>query len=631
MIRLWQLILADALLTLLSITVGLMLRLEIVYVGYFLEEIWPYILFAVLLRPIVFYLTGVYKRIWRYATTKDYLHFVLALFAGSIIIAAGTLVWLFPRWMLTFPRSLLAIETILSLIFLGGLRISLKLFEHFPGDVDWKSVNLPVPKRTLIVGAGAAGAQMLKEFLENPHLGYYPVALLDDDPEKIDRKVAGLRVYGPLVRLSEVVLQHNIEAVIIAMPSAPSQTVESLQGVCQHLDVGCAKMPSLSSFLDERTPDGGSAFRVPMAMPDITGQEIQAVVRVIQSRNLSIGSQVRALEHLAAEQAGVKFAVSASNGTSALHMCIIAADIGPGDEVITTPFSFVASANCILYQHATPVFADIDSQTLNISPERIEAAITERTKAIIPVHVFGQPAEMDAILDIAERHNLLVIEDAAEAIGAEYRGRKAGTIGKAGVFAFYPNKQMTTGEGAVLVTNDEEWAWLFRSLRNQGRDQFDEWLNHSRLGYNYRMSELNAAVGVVQVQRLDDLLKRRNEVAKRYNAIIAKIDGVSPLTIAPTTTRMSWFVYPARFDEDINRNIVMQKLAEMGIPARPYFSPIHLQPFYQKQFNFAVGDFPAAEAAGNSILALPFYTNMNTDEIEIVCSALQEAIKDARR
>ncbi len=237
-----------------------------------------------------------------------------------------------------------------------------------------------------------------------------------------------------------------------------------------------------------------------MSLPQITGEEIHSVIRVMQSRNLSIGAQTIAFEKSAAEIAGAAYAVAVTNGTAGLHLCMIAAGIGPDDEVITSPFSFIASSNCILYERATPVFVDIDPETLNIDPRKIERAITSRTRAIIPVHVFGQPADMDPILDIAKRHNLLVIEDACEAIGAEYKGRRVGALGKAGVFAFYPNKQATSGEGAVLVTNDEEWANLFRSLRNQGRDQFDEWLMHSRLGYNYRLSELNAAVGMVQTE-----------------------------------------------------------------------------------------------------------------------------------
>jgi perosamine synthetase len=287
----------------------------------------------------------------------------------------------------------------------------------------------------------------------------------------------------------------------------------------------------------------------------------------------------------------------------------------------------VASSNCILFQQGTPVFADIDPVTLNLDPQKVEAAITERTKAIIPVHIFGQPADMDPILEIGRRHNLIVVEDAAEAVGAEYKGRRVGSLGQAGVFAFYPNKQMTSGEGAVIVTNDDEWANLFRSLRNQGRDVFNEWLDHSRLGFNYRMSELNAAVGVVQMRRLDELLEKRAMVAGKYNQFLSEFKQVKPLTIVPDTTRMSWFVYVVRFSPEIDRNLVMRQMAKRGIPTRPYFSPIHLQSFYQSQFGFKSGDFPQAEAAGTATLALPFHSNMNTDEIMVVIEALSSVIK----
>lgn len=366
-----------------------------------------------------------------------------------------------------------------------------------------------------------------------------------------------------------------------------------------------------------------------MAMPDITAGEIRAVVRVMQSRNLSIGSQTNILEDLAADVADAKYGVAVTNGTSGLHLCMIAAGIGPGDEVITSPFSFVASSNCALYQKATPIFVDIDPVTLNMDPTKLEDAITDRTKAVIPVHIFGQPAEMDPILEIAAHHNLTVVEDAAEAVGAEYKGRRVGALGKAGVFAFYPNKQMTSGEGAVLVTNDEEWANLFRSVRNQGRDVFNQWLVHARLGYNYRMSELNAAVGVVQMRRLEELLSKRSQVAEQYNQMILALEGVSPLTVVPSTTRMSWFVYVVRLTAGLDRNQIIQLLGRRGIPARPYFSPIHLQPFYREEFGFKPGDYPVAEAAGRSTLALPFHNNMNADEIKVVVDALSDAICEA--
>ena len=400
--------------------------------------------------------------------------------------------------------------------------------------------------------------------------------------------------------------------------------------MCHVAKVSSSVVPPLSEILGNSADSSFSKFRLPMSMPQITGEEIHAVVRVMQSRNLSIGAQTIAFEKSAAEVAGAAYAVAVTNGTSGLHMCMIAAGIGPGDEVITSPFSFVASANCILYEQGTPVFVDIDPQTLNLDPAKLEAAITPRTRAILPVHIFGQPADMDPILAIAKRHNLLVIEDACEAIGAEYKERPVGALGKAGVFAFYPNKQATAGEGAVLVTNDEEWAKLFRSLRNQGRDQFDEWLMHSRLGYNYRLSELNAAVGMVQLKRIDDLLRKRENVANEYVKGLSRIAGVSPLRLAATTTRMSWFVFPVRFSEDINRDLVLSQLAEKGIPSRPYFSSIHLQPFYRKRFGFNPGDFPVCEQAGNSFLALPFYTDMKPEEVALVCDSLAKVVDEVR-
>lgn len=621
MLRTWQIILIDIFLTLLSVIFGLILRLEIIYVGYFISAIWPFIIIALLLRPFIFWLTGIYRRIWRYATVRDLLSLALSILLGTVILSAITLVWLYPRHMVTFPRSLLGIEAVTSFVFLGGFRVGLRMFERFPGDIRWKLRDLPPAKRTLIVGAGSAGTQMMDELLKNPQIGLKPVAFLDDDANKIGRRIGGLPVSGPLINLSKVVTDQKIEEILIAIPSAPAQTIQNIKNICQDLGTPYSTMPSLTSVLDYSSASP-APYKVPMAMPDITAEEIQAVVRVMQSRNLSIGAQTATLEDMAATVADAEYGVAVTNGTSALHLCMIAAGVGEGDEVITSPYSFVASSNCVLFQRATPVFVDIDPVTLNMDPNKVEAAITERTRAIIPVHIFGQPADLDPIMEIARRHNLIVVEDAAEAVGAEYKGKRVGAIGRAGVFAFYPNKQMTTGEGAVIVTNDGDWANLFRSLRNQGRDVFDEWLRHSRLGFNYRMSELNAAVGVVQMRRLDELLRKREVVAENYNQMLSKLTGVLPLTVVPYTTRMSWFVYVVRFAPEIDRNLVMTQLGERGIPARPYFSPIHLQPFYQEQFGFKPGDFPEAEAAGNSTLALPFHSNMNLDEIKVVVDTL---------
>ncbi len=628
MLRTWQIIVLDMVLTLVSIIFGLMLRLEIIYVGYFLNAIWPFILITVLIRPLFFYIFGIYRRVWRYATARDYFSLGLSILVGTVILSVVTLIWLYPRYMITFPRSLLIIEAVTSLFFLGGLRVALKMFEHYPGDINWKLSDLPPSRRTLIVGAGAAGTQMMEELRNNPQIGLQPVAFLDDDPNKIRRRIGGLAVYGPLIQLSEVVSAQKVDEVLIAIPSAPAQTIQNLKNICQELEIPYSTMPSLTSVL-EYSSVSPSPYKVPMAMPDITAEEIRAVVRVMQSRNLSIGSQTNVLEELASDVANAEYGVTVTNGTSGLHLCMIAAGVGPGDEVITSPFSFVASANCALYQKATPVFVDIDPVTLNLDPSKLEAAITKRTKVIIPVHIFGQPADMDPILEIADRHNVTVVEDAAEAVGAEYKGKRVGALGKAGVFAFYPNKQMTSGEGAVLVTNDEEWANLFRSLRNQGRDVFNQWLEHARLGFNYRMSELNAAVGVIQMRRLEELLSKRTLIAEQYNQMLLDLDGVSPLTVVPSTTRMSWFVYVVRLAAEFERNQVIQLLGKRGIPARPYFSPIHLQPFYREEFGFKPRDFPVAEAAGHSTLALPFHNNMNKDEIKVVIDALAEAMREA--
>jgi perosamine synthetase len=631
-------ILADILLTLVSIIFGLMLRLEIFNPGnslfnYYFRSLWPFTVLAIIIRPAFLYFAGIYRRIWRYSTTRDFIMLTGSIAAGSIILFIVTKFVLTPSLIPVFPRSLYIMEGIISIMLLGGLRVLLKVSQRYPGDIDWKKTGIITNKRVLIVGAGNSGINIARELKSNPHLGLKPVAFLDDDPKKISMKTQGLHIFGPVIKLADIVREQNINEVILAMPSAPEQTIKNIQYICQDVSIVCTTLPSLSTFMENNEESGdlpSSSLKLPMSMPDITAEEIQAVVRVMQSRNLSIGSQTLEFEQLIAAQAKAKHAIAVTNGTSALHLCVVAAGIGFQDEVITTSFSFISSANCILFEKAKPVFVDIDPVSLNIDPQKIEAAITGRTKAILVVHVFGQPADMDPILEIAARHNLIVIEDACEAIGAEYKGRRVGAIGRAGAFAFYPNKQMTTGEGAALVTNDDEWAGLFRSLRNQGRDKFDGWLNHSRLGYNYRMSELNASVGVVQLKRLDELLRKRNEVAKQYNTMLSSLEDAMPLTIVPTTTRMSWFVYVVRFVLGIDRGRVINDLAATGIPARPYFTPIHLQPFYRERFGFKPGDFPEAEAAGQSIIALPFHTNMKVEEIELVRKALNDVLTRAK-
>lgn len=365
---------------------------------------------------------------------------------------------------------------------------------------------------------------------------------------------------------------------------------------------------------------------IPMSSPDITQAEIDAVNEVLQTRWFSFGPKIEQFEAGLASFVGIQHAVGVNSGTSGLHLAMIAAGVGEGDEVITPSFSFIASANCVLYERAKPVFVDIDPLTGNMDPNAFEAAITERTKAVVPVHVFGQPPDMDPILDVARRHNLYVIEDACEAIGAEYKGRAAGTMGDAAVFAFYPNKQMTTGEGGMVVTDRDDWNTLFRSLRNQGRDVFDGWLNHTRLGYNYRLDEMSAALGLAQLRRIDEILAKRAQVAAWYNEGIDPIDGIRKPYIAPTTTNMSWFVYVIRVEDGVSRNDLMAYLSEVGVPSRPYFTPIHLQPFYQ-QMGWKRGDLPETEQAGDTFLALPFSSVMTKDQVDYVCHQLRMGIE----
>jgi perosamine synthetase len=374
-------------------------------------------------------------------------------------------------------------------------------------------------------------------------------------------------------------------------------------------------------------------MKIPMSGPDITEAEILAVTDVLRSGTLSIGRELEHFETAMARYLGAAHCIGVNSGTSALHLAVIAAGIGAGDCAITTPFSFVASANCLLYEGARPVFVDVDPATGNISPSLVAAKADELTKsggvkALLPVHTFGQPADMDALNAVARTHGLHVIEDACEAIGAEYNGRQAGTLGDVAAFAFYPNKQMTTGEGGMLVTQRADWDALFRSLRNQGRDVFDAWLNHSRLGYNYRLDEMSAALGVTQLARLDDLLARRARVAGWYTSrLAAHQDLVAPPQIVTSTTRMSWFVYVVRLASEVDRERLMGELLERGIPSRPYFSPIHLQKFYRERFGYKPGDFPVAEDLGRRSLALPFSSVMTEEQVDYVCRHVVELVK----
>ncbi len=367
-------------------------------------------------------------------------------------------------------------------------------------------------------------------------------------------------------------------------------------------------------------------MHIPLSRPSIDDEDIAAVLEVLRSPSLSMGPKVHLFERAMAAHAGTTEAVAVNSGTSGLHLCLAAAAIGPGDEVVTTPFSFVASANCALYQGATPAFADIDPLTLNLDPDRVEARINDRTRALIPVDVFGQPAAIEDLSAIAERRGLALIQDACEAIGAERNGRRIGGQAKAAVFAFYPNKQMTTGEGGMIVTDDVGYAAILRSLRNQGRDDSGTWMNHVRLGYNYRLDEMSAALGITQLNRLDAILDRRARVAGWYNERLDSLEGARIPHIAPETTRMSWFVYVIRLEDRVDREGLMACLEEDGIPSRPYFVPIHLQPLYRERFGYRPGDFPVTEHVARTTLALPFFTDMTEDQVDYVCRRLRSRI-----
>jgi len=374
-------------------------------------------------------------------------------------------------------------------------------------------------------------------------------------------------------------------------------------------------------------------MQIPLSRPDIKKRDINAVLQVLRTPYLSIGPKVKEFEEKIAQYTGIRYVVAVNSGTSALHLIIRASGIKDGDEVITTPFSFISSANCILFERGKPVFVDIDPKTLNIDVKKIIKKLenlkkTEKLKqikAILAVDVFGQPAEWDKLQEISQKYELKLIEDSAEAIGSEYKGKKAGTFGEAGIFAFYPNKQITTGEGGVLLTNNENIAKLTRSMRNQGRGESGAWLNHERLGYNYRMDELSAALGCAQMERINEILDKRTKVAQMYNERLRGIEEIEIPYVASYVSKMSWFVYVIKLKSNIDRDKVVFYLRKNGIECKPYFTPIHLQPFYRKMFGYKEGDFPVTENVAKRTIALPFFNNLKEEEIDYVCEKLRSA------
>ncbi len=370
-------------------------------------------------------------------------------------------------------------------------------------------------------------------------------------------------------------------------------------------------------------------MRIPLSRPDIGTAEREAVSEVLASGRLSIGPRTDEFEAALARRCGVDHAVATSSGTAALHMAVRMLGLGPGDEVITTPFSFVASSNCLLYEGVRPTFVDVEPDTLNIDPTQISSATNERTRAILGVDVFGHPADWDALRGVADDHGLHLIEDSAEALGSRYSGRPAGGLGDIGTFGFYPNKQITTGEGGALVTSDAGLAQLAASLRNHGRGpDGDEWQEHKRLGYNYRLSEIACALGTVQLSRLDELMERRARVAARYDDRLEGIGGITR-PVVREDVELSWFVYVVQLTDGSlreDRDRIIAGLRARGIGCRNYFPPIHLQPHYMEELGYGPGRFPVAEAAAERTIALPFYAALSEREVDEVVDTLRELL-----
>jgi perosamine synthetase len=367
---------------------------------------------------------------------------------------------------------------------------------------------------------------------------------------------------------------------------------------------------------------------IPLSQPDITQLEIDAVTDVLSTSTLSIGPKIEEFERLCAKTAGRRHGIGVSSGTSGLHAAMVAAGISEGDEVITTPFSFVASANCILYVGAKPVFADIDPKTLNMDVEKAAAAITPRTKAIVAVEAFGNPGGMIELEQLAQKHELILIEDACEGFGGKFSNRMIGSFGRAGVFGFYPNKQITTGEGGMIVTDDDNFAAMCKSLRNQGRDGMN-WLAHARLGFNYRLSEINAALGVAQMKRLDEILDNRRRVAHHYmDRLMTNRHLILPTLL--DDTHMSWFVFVVRLSdlfEPADRDRIIHEMRAEGIGCSNYFPPIHLQPYMIEKLGTKPGDFPVCEYVSGRTLALPFFTRMTGKQVDRVCEILDDILE----
>jgi perosamine synthetase len=369
-----------------------------------------------------------------------------------------------------------------------------------------------------------------------------------------------------------------------------------------------------------------STRHVALSAPWIDDRDEELVLETLRSGQLSLGPRGPRFEELLAEAAGARYCAAVSSGTAGLHLCMRLAGIEPGDEVITSPYSFVASANCAIYEGAKPVFADIDPRTYNLDPDAVAAAVTSRTKAIVAVDIFGYPCELDPLLALCGHYGLRLVEDACEALGARYKGRPLGSHGHPAVFAFYPNKQVTTGEGGAVTTNDEDEYGLLVSLRNQGRLDTRSWLMHGRLGYNYRLDDISAALGIGQLEKLDRVLEARRAVAQRYGELLADVDVEKPLPDDDEHER-SWFVYVVKLPADVDRDGVIGRLAEHGVASAPYLPSVHLQDYMRERYGFREGMLPVSEDCSRRTLALPFHARLDPADQEYVVESLRAVLQ----
>ena len=369
---------------------------------------------------------------------------------------------------------------------------------------------------------------------------------------------------------------------------------------------------------------------IPLARPWIGRREEELLLETLRSGRLALGPRLPEFETALSRRLRDLPVSAVSSGTAGLHLAIRAAGIERGDEVVTSPFSFVASANCLLYEGATPVFCDIDRRTLNLDPAAAAAAVTGRSSGILPVHVFGYPADMPAFERLAAARGLWLVEDACEALGAVHAdGRPVGARGNLAVFGFYPNKQLTTGEGGAVVSPDDGFKERIDSERNQGRAPDLGWLDHDRLGFNYRLDDLSCALGVAQLERLDELLAGRARVAALYSEALAEVDGLEPPSPDAGGDRRSWFVYVVRLPRDVDRDEAVRAMRARGVDSKPYLPAIHLLSFYRERFGHREGEFPVCEDVARRSLALPFYPELTEGQVEQVVAALREVLAAA--